>query len=412
VHRNDASAGRAGRGWRAARLLAGPAVLALGLLGPAGALPASAGVHRDPVATPKWIHVSSGFDATCGIREGNTLWCWGNGANGELGAGSTAEEHLPQQILKPTAAWTSVSAGWGYACATRKDGTLWCWGLNQQGRLGIGNDVNVTRPHQVTTPAATGWASVSAGEEHTCGVRADGTLWCWGTGNGGQLGLGDGGAPHNLPQQVTSPATAGWASVSAGGADTCAVRGDATLWCWGFNGNGELGVGDTVSRNLPEQVTTPTVTGWASVSAGGGHTCAVRADAALWCWGSNFHGQLGIGSTGNHQLLPQQVTVPAVDGWTGVSAGLNHTCATRTHAVLCWGEGDSGQLGTGGTTDQTLPQRVSVPSRTGWSLLALGARSTFATHTGHALWCWGWNNHGQLGLGDTTNRNLPQQVTG
>ena len=411
MHGNDAGSGRAGRGWRVARLLAGPAVLALGLLGSAGALPASAGVHQDSVATPKWIHVSSGFDATCGIRAGNTLWCWGNGANGELGTGSTAEEHLPQQILRPTAAWASVSAGWGYSCATRKDGTLWCWGLNQNGRLGLGNQTSVTRPHQVTTPAATGWASVSAGEEHTCGVRADGTLWCWGTGNGGQLGLGDGGAPHDLPQQVTSPATAGWVSVSAGGADTCAVRGDATLWCWGFNSNGELGVGDTVNHSLPQQVTSSAATGWASVSAGGIHTCAVGTDATLWCWGSNLHGQLGTGGA-SPQALPQQVTSPAQAGWTSVAAGLNHTCATRTHHLLCWGENDSGQLGFGFSTDVGQPGQVAVPASTGWTLIALGARSTCATHTGHALWCWGWNNHGQLGLGSTANQNLPQQVTG
>jgi alpha-tubulin suppressor-like RCC1 family protein len=411
VHRNDASAGRAGRGWRAARLLAGPAVLALGLLGPAGALPASAGVHRDPVATPKWIHVSSGFDASCGIREGNTLWCWGNGANGELGTGSTAEEHLPQQILRPTAAWASVSVGWGFACATRKDGALWCWGSNTDGQLGTGSRTNVTRPHQVTTPGVTGWASVSAGENHTCAVRADATLWCWGANFHGQLGTGST-TGNDVPQQVTSPAADGWASVSAGGQDTCALRSDGTLWCWGASINGALGLGTTTDQNLPQQVTAPATTGWASVSVGGGHTCAIRADATLWCWGSNFQGQVGIGSDGNHQLLPQEVASPAADGWTSVAAGLYYTCATRTHALFCWGLNSSGELGIGSNTQQDRPQRVTVPASTGWTVLATGARSTCATHTGHALFCWGWNNHGQLGLGDTTNRNLPQQVTG
>jgi alpha-tubulin suppressor-like RCC1 family protein len=226
------------------------------------------------------------------------------------------------------------------------------------GQLGTGNRTNVTRPHQVTTPAATSWISVSAGENHTCAVRADATLWCWGANFLGQLGTG-GTTGNDVPQQVTSPAADGWASVSAGGQDTCAVRADGTLWCWGANINGALGLGTTTGQSLPQQVTTPASTGWARVSMGGGHTCAIRGDATLWCWGSNFQGQLGIGSN----------------------------------------------------TEQARPQRVSVPARTGWTLITSGAHHTCATHTGHALWCWGLNRTGELGLGSTTDQNLPQQVT-
>ena len=122
------------------------------------------------------------------IREGNTLWCWGAAASGELGTGATVDQDLPQQITKPTAGWTSVTAGDQHSCATRSDGTLWCWGRNDGGQLGIGTTTNVGRPHQVTTPAATDWATVTAGNSHTCATRSDTTLWCWGDNSSGGAG--------------------------------------------------------------------------------------------------------------------------------------------------------------------------------------------------------------------------------
>ena len=139
-------------------------------------------------ATPGWIRIVAGGGHTCGIREGNTLWCWGAAASGELGTGATVDQDLPQQITKPTAGWTSVTAGDQHSCATRSDGTLWCWGRNDGGQLGIGTTTNVGRPRQVTTPAATGWATVTAGNSHTCATRSDTTLWCWGGNSSGGAG--------------------------------------------------------------------------------------------------------------------------------------------------------------------------------------------------------------------------------
>jgi alpha-tubulin suppressor-like RCC1 family protein len=110
-------------------------------------------------------------------------------------------------------------------------------------------------------------------------------------------------------------------------------------------------------------------------------------------------------------LLPQQVTTPATTGWTTATAGGDTTCATRTHALWCWGLNRRGQLGIGNNTNQARPRRVLLPAKTGWSLMALGNWHTCATHTGHALWCWGYNRAGQLGIGNQTDQNLPQQVT-
>jgi alpha-tubulin suppressor-like RCC1 family protein len=362
-------------------------------------------------ANPYWIHIAAGTNVTCGIREGNTLWCWGAGAYGALGTGHSVDENQPQQITKRTAGWTSVTDGGGHGCATRNDGGLWCWGYNREGELGIGTTVNAAQPHQVTSPASTGWTAVSAGANHTCATRDDTTLWCWGYNGSGQLGLGNT-TTEDLPQQVTSPASTGWTAVTASSGYTCATRSDATLWCWGYNGQGELGIGSTTNQDLPQQVTDPDGAGWASVTTEFNHTCATRSDTTLWCWGDSDDGQLGIGNVPNPNYpTPQQVTVPASTGWTSATAGGFHTCATRTHALWCWGRNDSGQLGIGSTTGQDLPRRVVVPSGTGWSLIALGYYHTCATHTGKSLWCWGNNGQGQLGIGSTTSQDLPQQVT-
>jgi alpha-tubulin suppressor-like RCC1 family protein len=376
---------------QAARCLVSAVALAAAMVATTGTTPASSAVSQ-------WNHVTVGDEHACGIRVGNTLWCWGNNSAGQLGIGNTANQELPQQVGRPAVAgWASVSAGGFFGCAIRRAGTLWCWGNNDFGQLGIGSFTSQDRPQQVITPAATGWTTVAAGALHACATRSDGALWCWGDN-------------HDLPQRVTTPAADGWASVAAGASHTCATRSDGTLWCWGDNSKGELGIGDTISQDLPQQVTTPAADGWASVTAGQTDTCATRSDGTLWCWGENFAGELGIGNTAD-QDLPQQVTSPAATGWTTVAAGAYHTCATRTHMLLCWGFNNHGQLGIGTRTSKDQPRHVMVPSRWSWTLIALGGDTTCATHTGPALWCWGDNGSGQLGIGSTADQRLPQQVT-
>ena len=255
-------------------------------------------------------------------------------------------QHSVTSRMHPGPQWTHVAPGDQHTCATRANGTLWCWGDNAYGDLGIGNQTGQDRPRPVTTPAAGGWANVTAGGDHTCAIRSGGTLWCWGDNAYGELGIGNQ-TGQDRPRPVTTPAAGGWASVTAGGDHTCAIRSGGTLWCWGDNAYGELGIGNQTGQDRPRPVTTPAAGGWASVTAGGTHTCAIRSDGTLWCWGRNETGQLGIGNQ-NNQNLPRQVTTPAPGGWASVTAGGDYTCATRTGGTLwCWGFGDYGQLGTG-----------------------------------------------------------------
>jgi len=235
---------------------------------------------------------------------------------------ATTGQRTPTRRMNHGPHWVHLAAGGGHTCATRANGTLWCWGNNTAGFLvigqgAVGKDTNPSRPRQVTTPAPGGWASVSAGQAHTCATRAGGTLWCWGFADYGQLGLtatGSGGDVEVLPRQVTSPAPGGWAGVTTGYDHTCATRTGGALWCWGLNGNGQIGLGffsegtDGDSAVFdPHQVTTPAVRGWATVAAGEAHNCATRTGGALWCWGANVAGELGIGNN-TDQDLPQHVT--------------------------------------------------------------------------------------------------------
>jgi alpha-tubulin suppressor-like RCC1 family protein len=363
--------------------------------------------------SPQWTAVAAGQDQTCGIRADGTLWCWGGGFSGELGIGSRDGRYTPSQVTSPApGGWTSVTAGQYFTCATRIGGTLWCWGNNGYGELGIGSLTEQDLPQQVTTPAAGGWASVTAGFFHTCATRTDGTLWCWGYNSHGQLGLGNL-TTQDLPQQVTTPAPEGWASASATSAGTCAVRTGGTLWCWGANNFGQLGLGSQTNQARPRQVTTPAADGWASVAAESMRTCALRTGGTLWCWGDNSEGELGLGNQ-TSQDLPQQVTSPAAAGWAGVSGGFGSICATRTGGTLwCWGDNGYGELGIAShVTHLDLPRQVVSPAAAGWASVAAGGWHACAIRTGGALWCWGDNGTGQLGIGHAPNQYLPRHVGG
>ncbi len=180
--------------------------------------------HRPPLAPTRTRTASPRRERTCGIREGNTLWCWGDNAYGDLGTGNGLASSCPSRSRPGEHGWASVTGGASH-CATRTDGTLWCWGDNEYGQLGIGSYHDQDRPQQVTSPGSTGWASVSRGGVHTCATRTDGTLWCWGDNDTGQLGIGSSAFTKDLPQQVSLPGSAGWASVTAGSSYTCATRG-------------------------------------------------------------------------------------------------------------------------------------------------------------------------------------------
>ncbi len=304
----------------------------------------------------------------------------------------------------------TVAAGAAHTCAVTATGNLWCWGDNTDGQLGHGDTVASPLPVPVSDAAPLVGDTViglSAGRAHTCAVAesGDGTAFCWGANGDGQLG--DGTTDRRLRPV---PVLAETSQLSAGRDHTCAVRNDATVWCWGRNDQGQLGLGGTGPA-----VTTPTlVPGLADIvdiGTGDQSTCAVDEHGGAWCWGSDSAGQLGDGAAVAPARTPVHVAVPpAADGFFRVAVGRAHACAlSGVNTAWCWGSDTGGQVGTAGgdTAEPAL-----VPTAAGRLVVAVGAGgdSSCLVDVAGATSCWGANDHGQLGTGDTAPRPGPVDV--
>ncbi len=305
-------------------------------------------------------------------------------------------------------AWLAADAGFYHSCGIDVHRALYCWGNNTRGELGV------TTPNYFTSvPTRVGnandWTDVSAagassGQGFTCGIRG-GSLFCWGWNANGQLGVGDT-SSRSTPTQVGVGSD--WEHVSAGGFHGCAIRADGALFCWGDNGGGQLGDGTNDPRLTPVQV--GTAKDWKVVAAGGGHTCGIRANGALFCWGDNWGGALGDGTIENSRNTPGQVGTAT--GWTAVGPGDTHTCAIRNGALYCFGENTSGELGNGTSTspedpDHGNPNPTQVGTATDWTDIAGGAGASCGIRADNLLFCWG---NGASGDGSTTPYTVPTQA--
>jgi alpha-tubulin suppressor-like RCC1 family protein len=287
--------------------------------------------------------VALGGDHTCAVKTDGSLWCWGNNGNGQLGDGYVhyPYSNTPFQII--SSGVSSVALGSYHTCAIKQDGSLWCWGYNGYGQLGDGTFVQKSTPYPVITPA--GALSISVGGSHSCAIKTDGSLWCWGFNSSGRLGNGESVGSSYLPSQVLPPMLSDVSFVSLGGEHSCAVKIDGSLWCWGRNNYGQLGDGTYTNRNTPFQIIS---SGVSSVALGGDHTCAVKTDGSLWCWGRNNYGQLGDGTYTNRNTPVQIMS----SGVSSVALGFYHTCAVKTDGSLwCWGWNYYGQVDGNGTFD-------------------------------------------------------------
>jgi Alpha-tubulin suppressor and related RCC1 domain-containing proteins len=254
----------------------------------------------------------------------------------------------------------------------------------------------------------------SHGGHHTCVLLEDGRIACWGTNGAGQLGVGDT-TNRTTPVIVANIGTTlpKAVAIALGGAHSCALLEDGRIACWGYNGYGQLGVGDTTNRYTPVIVNDigSTLPKAVAIAAGGGHSCALLKDGRVACWGWNNNGQLGVGDTTNRTTpvivssigttLPKAVAV-AAGGW--------HSCALLEDGrIACWGANGVGQLGNGSTTNRTTPVIVANIGTTLPKAVAvgLGLSHTCALLEDGRIACWGYNYYGQLGDGSTTNRTTP-----
>lgn len=358
---------------------------------------------------------SGGGNDVCGIVVSSELLCWGSISHQSGFPTATAEE--PRSF---GAGWESASIGDEHACAVKTDGTAWCWGANDDGwsnpgagRLGNGTDTSATTPVQVVGGS---WASISAATTSTCGTRTNGSLWCWGGNGQGQLGTATEEDHSLVPLEVA--ANQSWTSVSVGGgyggstsAFACAIRTDGSAWCWGRPKNG-LGNGAT-SSTVPVRVDDTTT--WTTISSGDEHVCGVKSDGSAWCWGGNYAAQLGSGDTAS-QYRPRQVlgagTWTAVDVGNSAGSSATATCGVKTdHTAWCWGDRSEGRLGNGTREYIALPAKIPG---TGWSSLTLGTYHGCGVRTDHSGWCWG-GRYGESLLGGSTQPDpslVPVRIPG
>lgn len=347
------------------------------------------------------VAIATGGYHTCALMTVGFVKCWGNNAYGQLGDNTMVDKTTPAAVL--TSQIVAIAAGSYHTCALTTAGAVLCWGYNTFGQLGDGTKTSKAAPVLVSG-LGSGVIAIAAGTYHTCALTTAGVVKCWGSNAYGQL---DDGTTVDRTTPVVAIGVVDIAAIATGGRHTCALARTGTVKCWGYNAEGELGDGSTTTRTTP--VVVSGLSDVASIATtGGSHTCAVTTSGAVKCWGFNFFGQLGNGSTTN---AATPVAVTGLTGTIAITAGSgSQTCALSTLGGLtCWGYNAYGQLGDDTTIDKITPVNVFGFS-SGVSAIAVGANHTCAMTTTGAVRCWGRNLFGQLGDGDTADATAPVAV--
>ncbi len=385
------------------------------------------GSTEDVVPTParlsgRWSELafiegaSSGTFATvCGLRTDDTLWCWGYDRTAQSGDGRGGRDDLRRTPNQVPGTWQGLPVGTGGTrCALDTEDRAWCWGANQTGQVGNGRTADFYGGEPPTMLPGT-WSSVVTGGAEpyggtTCGVRLDGSGWCWGENDTGQVGDGtrqDALTPVQLPgawTTITPPLEAG--------APTCGLRPDDTAACWGANFAGAVGNGTRDDQLTPDELPGT----WAEVTAAGSQVCGLGLDGSGWCWGYNDNGSVGDG-TRNPRLTPYRL-----DGeWTALATANYYgatTCGVQTDGSgWCWGDARKGRTGTGAPDPSTFDTgRVLEPTRVAGSWATIDRSRPSSTVCGLGLdgsgWCWGSDELGAVGNGTLLDQLVPYAVVG
>lgn len=382
--------------------------------------------QEEIIPVPFWKTVSAGSKSTCANTLSKELFCWGENKYGQLGVGGTAISLTPKRVGTFTD-WSYISVGDGddpHACGIRS-GSLWCWGRNSMGQLGNMDSAYADKDTPQHVGVAMDWAMVSAAGRYTCSIKTDGSLYCFGSNGFGQLGIDDSSVDKvNTPEKVGDD----FAFVSTGTTHACAVKTDGTMWCWGDNTYGQLGIG---SKPVPTTPYVPTAffnqyapvqvgsdLDWTGVSVFVNQTCAVKENGTLWCWGMD-----NLLSRGDGDYTPTYSPVKIGDksDWVSVAVGgaynRQHACGKKNDMSLwCWGDDEFGQVGNGGevvipaTPETYVKQPELIGANYKWSFVSAGSTYTCAITKDSELFCWGNNVDYQLGDGTSEYRSVPTLV--
>ncbi|MDI6788950.1 MAG: RCC1 repeat-containing protein, partial [Planctomycetota bacterium] len=345
--------------------------------------------------------VACGANHTLGLRNDGTVFAWGSNGYGQLGIGNTTTQYVPTQT--GLANIISIATGLNHSLALRNDGTVWSWGAGIYGQLGDGtNTTSQTTPVQVI--GIDNVVAIAAVDNTSFAVLNDGTVRAWGQNAYSQLQLPSTGI--NSYQRPFTVTLTGITAVACGNEHTLAVGSGGTVFAWGYNTYGELGDGDNSTKYTPVQ--TVGLSNITAVAAGYNHSLALKNDGTVHSWGRNNYGQLGQGGTTDSNV---PLLVPGITTAVAIAA-----CAYSSYAllsdgsVLAWGYNNYGQLGLPSTGVICYQRPFTVTGVSNIRSVSAGWDHSLAAQYNNGFWVWGYNNNGQLGLGDTTQRNTPVQV--
>ncbi|CAN5389465.1 hypothetical protein BH09GEM1_BH09GEM1_38900 [soil metagenome] len=339
--------------------------------------------------------------ALCRLNAAGAAFCWGGNNQGEVGDGSNTSRFVPTAVAGGLTFASLASGDAGlHHCALTAAGKAYCWGNNDAGQLGDGTQANSNAP--VAVSGGLTFSSLATGPFASCGITSGSTMVCWGLGSYSFRGDGE---LFTLRTAPTTVATGGrtFVRIAIGGRDICALDASGQAFCWGDNYGGQLGNGTTTSSTTPQA--TSTALRFTQLAAGFDFNCGVTAGGVAACWGYNGQGSIGNGSTTN-QTTP--LVVAAVTGALEVRAGVSHVCSRNSASVFCWGADYSGQVGDGVTT--STPHTIPSATGAGAVPLSIAAFSYSAScfNSTKQLYCWGYST----GVGDGTGaaRPLPTAV--
>jgi alpha-tubulin suppressor-like RCC1 family protein len=345
------------------------------------------------------VGIAIGQYHSCALVNG-ALFCWGDNPDGALGTGDTTARTQPTRV-RFAQAIAEVGAGDGFTCFRADGGEIYCFGTNGDTELGLGDTDRRLQPTLVTLPGKA--KHLAVGFETSCAIVEDGSLYCWGSNGEGQLGQ-DEWPPASGARPLRVGKETDWTKISGGQGHMCGIRAPGSLWCWGRNSWGELGQGPGAGEQLRVPTRVGMANDWIAVDVGQDTSCGVRADGSLWCGGVNNFGQVGM-PTSSPVTTPRRVGSDA--DWASVSVDTFTVCARKKDdSLFCMGRNVEGQLGVGDNADRSSPTRVMGA----WLRVGTGRFHTCAQNSSGLVSCAGANDRGQLGVGDNNRRNVLTQT--
>ena len=336
--------------------------------------------------------IESGSNHVTALKSDGTLWGWGWSNWGQLNSTPMYPfaEPAPLQLGNDTN-WQIIANGGNNSFAIKTNGTLWATGGNNYGTLGINS--TISQIQNFTQVGIANWKSISASDEHVVGIQTNGTLWAWGRNDYNQVGNNTCCSDVLAPVQISTDID--WAKIDASnGGFTLALKNNGTLWGWGFNA-GAFGGSMTTSLPVPTQLSTDT--DWAEISTLSGHILLLKTNGSLWVFGGGGAGEFGLGSAFNTSFVPLQI---GTETWKSIGTGYANSFAVKTDGTLwAWGLNDhiTGILGLGDTTNRNIPTQIGSDSN--WSKVICGWDHIIAIKNNGTAYAWGINNFAATTLG-------------